>query len=198
MIVSDIGDAYALDEKTGNLLWIAELPDIERILAITNNRVYAQRSAGQLVAIDRTNGKVLASLNRPFARGMSNVKRVNDRILLETETGTILCLREPDAVEPSLNVPLESSKALQKDGDKPAPSSDIMTPGTEPPPSVDSPFGAPNTPDATTPAMDANDPFAAPPANSPPPVDASNRLVFDWIAYIALGVQAFAARVSSC
>ncbi len=65
-----------------------------------NSAVYAQRNAGQLVALDRSNGKSVANINRSFAQGFHN--NVNDRILLYSESEcALICLREPDAMFPS-------------------------------------------------------------------------------------------------
>ncbi|MDZ4850947.1 MAG: PQQ-binding-like beta-propeller repeat protein [Pirellulaceae bacterium] len=160
MVVSDTGDGYALDEAKGDVLWKSDLPDLERILAITAKKVYAQRKAGQLVAIDIKTGKTLANLRRPFAEGYFN--RINDRVLLRTANGTVLCLREPDAVYPKLNIaPYSEANATEvakkaTDGST-GPSLDMESPAV----GLDSVFGTPATPSNDAGVM-SDDPFNIP------------------------------------
>ncbi len=145
MAIADNGTCIALEETTdpvtkalvGRLKWVADMIGVQRILSVTKSRIYIQLKGGQLVSLDRNTGKKIAMLSRQYSDGLPNT--VNDRILLQTETGSIICLREPDAIYPVLNV-IEPAK-------KEEPSKIAQ-------------------PEAVAGAVD---PFAAPPANPPPP-----------------------------
>ena len=171
MIVSDIGNGYAIDETTGDPLWTSSVPDLSRVLAITDKRVYAQRKAGQLVAIDRSSGKAIANLNRPFAQGVLNT--VNDRIFLRSMSGGLICLREPEAVYPILNLPPTKKEEVAKapGNIKPAigiDSSSEMLPG-----SSDALFGEPPKTGGAPPAI-GEDPFGTPAPAAEKPSDPLN------------------------
>ncbi len=164
MVVSDVGDCYALDEKTGEVLWTSEQPDIKKVLAVTTRRVYAQRKAGQLVSIDRSTGKTIANLNREFAIGLFN--NVNDRVILQSPNGSLLCLREPESIYPVMNLPASAKPGLaKKEGasktNEPAPDM------TASPNLGDSLFGEPPKADATATPM-TDDPFGAPATGNKP------------------------------
>lgn len=173
LVVSDTGTGYALDEKTGEVQWTADLPDLKRTLAITSTRVYAQRKAGQLVAIDRSSGKTIANLNRAFSIGIFN--SVNDRIILQSATGNLVCLREPDSVFPVMNVPMAAKSEVAKSDGKTMPADGgIPTIDMAPSPIVgDSIFGEPPKNDVAPAAM-SDDPFAAPASNAKPAADPLN------------------------
>ncbi len=159
MVVSDIGNGYALDASTGEVLWTSNVPDLSRILSITDKKVYAQRKAGQLVAIDRSNGKAIANLSRSFSQGVFNA--VNDRIILRSLSGTLVCLREPDSVEPKLNlVPIKTEETADaKAMAKPATSDGLGEPATNP---SSDPFGEPPKMELAPAAGD--DPFNSAPS----------------------------------
>jgi len=105
LVATDTGYLVALSETDGERLWLSDETDVEQPLAITPTRVYAQLKAGQLVSIDRKTGKTLAKINRAFATGLHN--DVNDRIVLYSESGSMICMREPDAIYPRLNHDLQ-------------------------------------------------------------------------------------------
>ncbi len=158
-IVSDIGDGYALDINTGDLLWRCDVPDLSRVLAITDKRVYAQRKAGQLVSIDRASGKAVANLRRSFAQGEAN--STNDRIFLRSLSGSLVCLREPEATDPVLNLARPSKENIANT----KPSTNAAADSAASPaitPTAGDPFSdAPATND--TPAPVSDDPFMTTP-----------------------------------
>lgn len=168
MVVSAIGDCFALDEKTGQVLWTSDLPDVKSVLAITTKRIYAQRKAGQLVAIDRCNGKTLTSLNREFAIGIFN--NVNDRVILQSPTGSLLCLREPESIYPVMNLPSSASSPVAKKEDSAKTPEAAM--GMAANSGLgDSLFNEPPQSGGTAPAMSNDDPFATPPSGDRPAAD---------------------------
>lgn len=171
-VVSDDGTLLAINEANGQFLWEATVLDVARVLSITKNCVYAQRKAGQLVTIDRKTGKTLANVTGSFAHGFHNT--VNDRILLFSQSGALICLREPESTFPVLNNPpvQSGSGAAKKKSKKPA--NNIETPAAED--ANDSPFGEnmndgpakPATVDSTddpfgadAPSMTEDDPFGS-------------------------------------
>ena len=171
LVVSDIGDGYALDEESGEVRWTCDATDIRNFLAVTEKRVYAQRKAGQLVSIDRATGKVVGSLNRAYARGVVNT--INDRVFLESETGSILCLREPEAVEQTINYPSKSSEKVAKKDTAGEPGNSLDAPAATMPAPTDSLFGEPPAADPASPAM-IEDPFAPAPSSDKPAFDPLN------------------------
>jgi outer membrane protein assembly factor BamB len=171
MIVSDIGDGYALDINTGDLLWRCSVPDLSRVLSITEKRVYAQRKAGQLVAIDRSNGKAVANLGRSFAQGVFNT--VNDRVLLRSLSGSLICLREAEAIDPILNLATPNKTNLAATTPAIGPSAVASEPAIAP--AANDPFSSgPPANDAPLPASD--DPFmtSPPPPGPAAPADPQN------------------------
>jgi PQQ-like domain len=184
MAIADNGTCIALVETSdpvtkatvGRLKWIADLIGVQRILSVTKTRIYVQLKGGQLVSLDRSTGKKVAMLSRQYAEGLPNP--VNDRILLQTETGSIICLREPDAIYPVMNVVEpskrdDSAKVAQPDAVAgatdpfTAPSLDpsaTADPFTTPAPSsapvmTDDPFGSTTPSPAPAPATDPANPF---------------------------------------
>ncbi len=182
MAISDNGTCVAMQEANdpvtnttiGKVKWIAETIGIQRILSVTKSRIYAQLNGGQLVAIDRATGKKIAMINRNFAEGLPN--SVNDRILLQSETGSILCLREPEAIYPVINVVKPESKEEPKkvvQGDAVAGATDPFSAPAPDPTATADPFAAP-APAVGSPVM-SDDPFGTAPSPTPaPPTDPAN------------------------
>jgi len=117
LVAADSGALVAISEKDGELMWLAEESDVEQALSVTPTRIYVQRKAGQLATIDRATGKTIASVERPFALGLHN--DVNDRIILYTDDGSMICLHEPDANYPKLNHPLAPAEESETKASSP-------------------------------------------------------------------------------
>lgn len=162
LVVTDSGSMIALSEKDGERLWLSEETAIAQPLAITPERVYAQQKAGQLVAIDRKTGKTYARVERAFATGMHN--DVNDRIILSTESGAMMCLHEPSSKRPRLNRPAISAVAEEDKAAKKQPGAveEMTQPAADG--SVEDPFGSPAPMTNADGAGSADDPFGAPPS----------------------------------
>jgi outer membrane protein assembly factor BamB len=153
LVTTDNGDLVAMEDTKGQIRWVARVGDIRHVLMVSESRVYAQRAAGQLVVLDRRTGETVAALEKSFARGVVNT--VNDRMLLQAANGSIVCLREPQALNPTPTI-----VAAKATSDQP-PSGAAATPETPDPgamPSSD-PFAVP-----ADPAANPLDPFGAPPA----------------------------------
>jgi PQQ-like domain len=184
MAIGDNGTCIAIEETTdpeskatiGRVKWVADTIGVRRILSVTPSRIYAQLNGGQLVVTDRATGKKIGMVNRQFAEGLPNP--VNDRVLLQSETGSMLCLREPESIYPVMNVMApdtkeEPKKVVQSDAVAGANTPDpFAAPSPEPTPTTD-PFSAP-APAAGSPAM-SDDPFGSTPSPTPaPPTDPAN------------------------
>ncbi len=164
MAIADNGTCIALEETTdpvtkalvGRLKWVADMIGVQRILSVTKSRIYIQLKGGQLVSLDRNTGKKIAMLSRQYSDGLPNT--VNDRILLQTETGSIICLREPDAIYPVLNVIEPAKKEEPSKIAQPEAVAGAVDPFAAPPanPAAADPFGTPAP--GTAPVM-TDDPF---------------------------------------
>jgi len=162
LVVTDAGAMVALSESDGERFWIAEESALAQPLAITPDRIYAQLKAGQLAAIDRKSGKTLARVDRAFALGMHN--DVNDRIVLCSESGAMMCLHEPLAVRPRLNRP--ANMPSDADGKTAKEGSEAEDTMTQPAATGDTedPFGAPSTMNKMDDTGNATDPFGTTPS----------------------------------
>jgi outer membrane protein assembly factor BamB len=174
VVVSDNGYCFAIDETSGEWLWQAQASDVRQVLSIAPERVYVQRVAGQLGVLDRRTGDVIGGVPRPLAEGARNI--TNDRIILQSADGSLVCLREQAAVLPKLNIrreatpapPSSAAPAVEPPGGEAMPAADPFNPPTDAAPGG-SPFDAPG--DAPAGVM-SEDPFAAP--AEPPKSDNAN------------------------
>ena len=162
LVVTDSGSMIALSEKDGERLWLSEETAIAQPLAITPERVYAQQKAGQLVAIDRKTGKTYARVERAFANGMHN--DVNDRIILSSESGAMMCLHEPNSLRPRLNRPAVSSSAAENKSSKKQPEAEAEMVQPAEGSAVEDPFGSSAPMNKTDGANNSDDPFGAAPS----------------------------------
>jgi outer membrane protein assembly factor BamB len=165
LVITDSGSMVAMSEKDGERLWLAEESAIAHPLAITQERVYVQLKAGQLAAVDRKTGKTLGRVERLFAQGMHN--DVNDRIVLCSESGAMMSLREPDSIRPRLNRPekitADDKKKSTNDSVKPEEAMPAPAAGGD----TDDPFGAPAAMNKPEDAGNSSDPFGPSPAEEP-------------------------------
>jgi hypothetical protein len=93
---------------------------------------------------------------------------VNDRIILRSLSGQLICLREPDAVEPIPNLPpVKSQEALAKAEEGAKSAAGLEAPAEVAPSSTESLFGDPSKVDGAAPAM-SDDPFGTTPGTTPP------------------------------
>jgi outer membrane protein assembly factor BamB len=164
VVVCDNGYCFAIDETSGQWLWQAQASDVRQVLSITPQRVYVQRVAGQLGVLDRRTGEVIGGVPRPLAEGARNI--TNDRIILQSADGSLVCLREESAALPKLNIRREAAPA-PREGVAPAveqPGGEAM-PSADPfnPPSDATPGGSPfDAPGDTPSGVMSEDPFGVP------------------------------------
>lgn len=85
------GGLHCVAVETGALRWYQ--PRLTEFVAAGRNRVYASDELDNLVVLARSNGAPLASLPlRKFSERYANER--NDRIIVSTESGLVLCLNE--------------------------------------------------------------------------------------------------------
>jgi hypothetical protein len=89
---------------------------------------------------------------------------VNDRIILSTESGAMMCLHEPSSKRPRLNRPAISAVAEEDKAAKKQPGAveEMTQPAADG--SVEDPFGSPAPMTNADGAGSADDPFGAPPS----------------------------------
>lgn len=122
---------------------------IEQVIACGKDRVYARGQLGLLVALDKSTGARVGSLPlNDYRTAFQN--HWTDRIYLASSDGTLLCLRELNAIFPTILRPLPTEK--QADDASEAGGATRRNPGAVEPP----PAPGPDTPDA------GDDPFADP------------------------------------
>ena len=77
--------------ESGYRIWKNER--ITRFVAASDTKVYASDLSENLLVLDRSNGKIISALPmRGFPRRISNDR--TDRVILATNDGLVLCLRE--------------------------------------------------------------------------------------------------------
>lgn len=83
--------------ETGDLLWANRCPG--RILAVTGERIWVEDRTSHLSSFDLATGKPLAQYCfGPFTHLVAN--RSTDRLVLATDSGMIVCLKEKGAAAP--------------------------------------------------------------------------------------------------
>jgi outer membrane protein assembly factor BamB len=94
------GGLHAVNAETGERLW--RHPRGIQFVAASKSRVYAADRMGQLLILDRSNGRQIAAWNtNQFEFRARNEN--TDRIYLVTKAGFIVCLHEPANKEPLIH-----------------------------------------------------------------------------------------------
>lgn len=134
---------YALDGPSGLLQWHSRQMDIPA--AVSENRLYGQSQQGELVCLDRSTGRSVASVFAPaIDLAVPNVQ--TDRLLVGSKQGLIQCLHAPHNSLPRVYLPRQA-EPQPVDG----------PPAADAPPSPPPP--APQQPDAAEPDTGDFDPF---------------------------------------
>lgn len=161
-VVTDEGILLGYDSATGDVLpgWGGSLTAFKQVLAVSGDRVYARNTANQLVAIDRTNGKILGAAGENLRFSFSN--RITDRLYVVTNSGTVQCYAQKGMVTPQIHEVLAPPPAKEEKGKKPA------APAAKPADSSaeEDPFGGANS---TTDEGAMEEPAMEEPANEADP-----------------------------
>lgn len=91
---------FCLGNKDGELRW--QNPDLERVVAVTQDHVYGFDGPRRLVMLARVDGRAIMSWpSGDFSVAAENL--VDDRVFLSTPNGQVLCLHEVVNNEPRLH-----------------------------------------------------------------------------------------------
>jgi outer membrane protein assembly factor BamB len=88
---------YCLSNENGRVQWFN--PHATRVIAVSQSHVYAADRINNFLILSRQDGHELASWLAP-AFTISTDNQFTDRIYIGTETGLLVCLREPQNVTP--------------------------------------------------------------------------------------------------
>jgi outer membrane protein assembly factor BamB len=110
--LSDDGQVQAMDLSTGKILWPATAKNIDRILGVGKEHFYVRDAAGTLQSVRIADGKVIGRTGVLLPGVLPN--SVHDRFFVVSRNGHLTCLREADAVKPTMYVELQPSEAKKK------------------------------------------------------------------------------------
>jgi outer membrane protein assembly factor BamB len=100
-LMPDRGGFYCLSSQTGSEKWWQ--PQGANFVAVTSQRVYASDRENNLLILSRSNGGILGSLPlRSFPVRFGNDR--TDRIIVSTETGLVMVLREKGRTIPTFHM----------------------------------------------------------------------------------------------
>jgi len=151
-VVSDDGQVKCLDLQSGASLWGTSTKNVDSILGVGKEHIYARNTSGMLQSIRISDGKVDGRTATVIPGVVPN--SVHDRFFVVTRNGHLTCLREKGAVMPTLWIRDDDGKSQAKPEEK----KPAVPPGTSTPaPSDDDPFGADLKPAAA--GNDGKDPF---------------------------------------
>jgi outer membrane protein assembly factor BamB len=112
------GGLFSLDDKDGSLRWVQEGAD--RVISVSQDRVYAMTAAKRFLILDRRDGAVLGSWFSPDFP-VSAYNQTTDRIFLSTGRGLIQCIAEKRNAKPFLHeAPLDLSAPSEEMPSDPA------------------------------------------------------------------------------
>lgn len=150
-VVSDDGQVMSLDLQTGNPLWGASTKNIDSVLGVGKEHIYAKNTSGLLLSIRISDGKVDGRTSTFIPNVLPN--SVHDRFFVVTRNGHLTCLREKEAVMPTLWIRYSGQPESKPKETKPSTAPETPAP----PPSDDDPFGSDVKPGAG--GNDGKDPF---------------------------------------
>jgi outer membrane protein assembly factor BamB len=160
-VLSDDRNLYSLSTKDGLPQW--KSPGVNKMLAISGDKMYAVGEVGRLVVLDLKTGSRTATIPLDeFDLQITNP--LTDRLYYGTKLGTLQCLREVGHRWPVVFAPTDGKKPRPKPAPKPAAGDG---PSAEPKPADnDDPFGAaaPAAPAKPAEPAGGDDPFGADPA----------------------------------
>ncbi len=160
-VLSDDRNLYSLSTRDGLPQW--KSPGVNKVMAISGDKMYAVGEVGRLVVLDLKTGSRIATIPLDeFDLPITN--SVTDRLYYGTKLGTLQCLREVGHRWPVVFEPSDGKKPKPKPSAKPAAGG---APAAEPKPGEnDDPFGAgaPAPPPKPAEPAAGDDPFGADPA----------------------------------
>jgi outer membrane protein assembly factor BamB len=153
-IVADDGEVQCLDLQTGEALWPTTTKNVDLILGVGKEHIYARDTSGMLESIRISDGKVDGQTTALLPGVVPN--SIHDRFFVVTRTGHLTCLREKGAIKPTMWIELkDTTTEMPKQTTTPTRSEP-----TRPTNMDDDPFGSDLTPSAPTGGTkDPFDPF---------------------------------------
>lgn len=100
LLTADDGKLISLDLVKGENMWEQEVLNIDAVLGIGANHVYAKDTSGALRVIDATTGNEINRAHIVLPEVISN--SISDRLFVVTADGHLSCLREADSLFPKL------------------------------------------------------------------------------------------------
>lgn len=157
-VVTDKGSMFCLNIETGQEKW--SVPQVQRLLAASKDRLYCLSKTGQLAILDAKTGSRTAVM-QTNAADFFYANGQTDRIFLGTATGLIQCLHETGLEWPLVHVNLAEAEQQRRqeikqeglEGAKPKPAGKPAAKPAEPAEGAD-PFGG-----GAKPAAGNADPF---------------------------------------
>lgn len=161
-VVSDDHNLYALSTRDGLPQW--KTNGVNKMLAISGDKMYAVGEVGRLAVLDLKTGSRIATIPLDeFDLQITNAS--TDRLYYGTKLGTLQCLREVGHRWPVVFEPTDGKKPRPKPAAKPTTGE---APAAQPKPgnNNDDPFGAgaPAAPAKPAEPAGGDDPFGADPA----------------------------------
>lgn len=100
-VINEAGGLSLLNPETGEAVWTTPT-DSARFLGVSPTKVHLRTREGDLMTVDRENGKILADANATAGRAGLNLREYDlslsnhfdDRLYLATSSGVVICLRE--------------------------------------------------------------------------------------------------------
>ena len=158
LMVSEYGNLFSLDKKSGLPTWEQPTPNVDSVLGGFADRVFVRLLTGAFAMLDATTGETL-DVDPSFRADDSLVNRATDRLYFVNRIGTVQCLRAVGAESPKLKVSLDATPEVAEDS-----TSQPGDPMKKTESAVD-PFN-PGDPFAAGGASGGGDPFGAGPADA--------------------------------
>ena len=135
-VTSEETAIHAIDRKTGNRIW--RIDGVADFVALGANYVYGLAPYGTLVLLDKETGRIAGRIPTT-AEHKAIVNDQSDRIFLVSGQGSVQCLREMGASQPTwYRQPEDANKQEDEEEDdaanpfsEDAPAAEQETPGTE-------------------------------------------------------------------
>jgi outer membrane protein assembly factor BamB len=150
-LVADDGEVQCLDLQTGKALWPTTTKNIDLVLGVGKEHIYARDTSGMLESIRISDGKVDGQTTALLPEVIPN--SIHDRFFVVTRNGHLTCLREKGALKPTMWIQLQDT-STEKPKETVAPSRPETTRSAN---MDEDPFGADLK--SSPPANDAKDPF---------------------------------------
>ena len=151
-LVSDDKQAQCLDLQYGTVQWPTTTKNVDRILGVGKEHIYARSTSGMLMSIRISDGQIDGRTSVVVPGVVPN--SINDRFFVVTRNGHLTCLREKGAIMPTMWI--KDDVGADKKSKEPV----RKTPSEEAAPAPvrdDDPFGADTS--SSPSSNNATDPF---------------------------------------